>query len=121
MHYRPLILRHSLHYYCWLDDTCTLLGVDYELLRYVTGDFMQHDAQRLYGSWDSNALRLTWSWTLDRDGDLFIYLDTIVDGAPSLYDPFGSGPVVGFPAGMLADYVVWIANGGTAQLLSWSR
>src|SRR5690606_13576841 len=58
------------------------------------------------------------------DGDLFIYLDTEAGGATTLYNPYSMPATIALPAGMSANYVVWVQNGATAQLLqsgsSWT-
>jgi hypothetical protein len=77
--------------------------------------------QKLHISWNANALRLAWSganWNLD--GDLFIYLDTAGGGAAALYDPFGTGGSLSFPATFAPDYLIWVQNDVTAALLQWS-
>ncbi len=72
--------------------------------------------QKFYASWNNRNLRLSWTganWA--NDGDLFIYLDT-GGGATELYNPYGDGTTIGLPAGMGADFVIWVQNGTTAQL-----
>ena len=61
----------------------------------------------------------------DGDGDLFVYLATKPGGAADAYDPYGAeaGDVIHLPAdgadAMAADYAVWVAGTGAAQLLAW--
>ncbi len=108
-------------YYGWLDSGCSLLGADYGILNHIGEDSAQRLAQRLYGSWDSTFLRLTWTganW--DRDGDLFVYLDSTDGGATTLYDPYASGPDIALPGGLLADYVIHVRGSDTADFVAWS-
>ncbi len=111
----------DLTYYGWLGSGCTHLGADYGILNHIGEDAAQKVVQRLYGSWDDTFLRLTWTganW--DRDGDLFLYLDTTDGGGTAVYDPFASGPAVALPEGMLADYVIHVKDSDTADFVAWS-
>jgi len=80
--------------------------------------------QRLYATWDPEALRLAWtgaSWS--SDGDLFVYLDTVEGGTNDLYNPGGpaadGGAIHVSNQAMQADYVVWVQDARTATLLHW--
>ncbi len=124
----------------WLDDSCNLLGVDYRIDDHSSDRAALSDPQRIYATWDTSTglgaseggLRLAWTgadW--DRDGDLFIYLDTQPGGAERLYNPYpgtADDTIVLLPAyqqppdtvdQMAADYVVWIKGAQDAVLLDW--
>ncbi len=113
----------DLGYHAWMNNGCTQIGADYEILRAAPANAALADAQRFYVSWDSQAMRFTWTgadWT--RDGDLFIYLDTAAGGATAAYNPYGSGPTITLPAqgGQLgADYLLWIQDETAVQLRRW--
>jgi hypothetical protein len=79
--------------------------------------------QRLYGTWDHQALRLTWTgahW--NGDGDLFIYLDTGPASTTMAYDPYpmvlGGEPII-LPASLEADALIWVQDQSAASLLRW--
>jgi hypothetical protein len=114
----------------WMATGCTDLGVDRRAAQ--LGRAGARDVpQQLYASWDEHALRLAWTgadW--NRDGDLFVYLDTRAGGAERLYDPFAAtqpNTAIFQPARqngasvdrMLADYLVWVRGNGDAALLMW--
>jgi len=72
----------------WMENGCSYLGQDQRIPMHAQSGAALSVAQKLYATWDHNALRLTWSgadW--DRDGDLFVYLDSIPDTLPSFGDP----------------------------------
>ena len=104
----------------FLDDGCSAIGTD-QRLRFI-GDDPDVPAQRLYTTWNSDALRVTWqggNW--DTDGDLFIYLDTKANaGATDAYNPFGAaGGKVRMPNDMRPDFAIWVSSAYTATLLTW--
>jgi hypothetical protein len=77
----------------------------------------------------SEALRLTWTganWSSDGDPSrgsgqaLFIYLDTAPGGATQAYNPYPAPADISLPDGMGADYLVWVRDSATAQLLHWN-
>lgn len=75
--------------------------------------------QKLFASWDADALRLRWeggNW--ETQGDLYIYLDTAILGATTLYDPYNSGSNIGFPAGMTPNHMLIVTK--TATLYEWT-
>ena len=79
------------------------------MARYARGGAALSAEQKLFGSWSSEALRLTWigaDWT--SDGDLFVYLDTAAGGATQAYNPYTAtaGTRISLPDGMGADYLV---------------
>jgi len=103
----------------WQESGCTLLGADRRVERRLGGQ-----TQRLYATWDPEALRLAWtgaSWS--SDGDLFVYLDTVEGGTNDLYNPGGpaadGGAIHVSNQAMQADYVVWVQDARTATLLHW--
>jgi len=112
----------DLDYAGWQQSGNTLLSADYEIWRRTPPTAALHRPQRLYGSWDENALRLTWqgaAWSAH--GDLFLYLDTGSGGAMSAYDPYTpAGPPVTLPDSFAANYAVWVQDTLTATLLSWN-
>ena len=100
----------------WMKSGCSLLGVD----RRASRIYDSIAEQRLYTSWDAQALRLAWTGTnWDTAGDLFIYLDTGPGGTRQVYDPFAAGYKITLPDGMLADHLIWVKSGSTARLLNW--
>ena len=67
----------------WMDNSCSYLGQDLRVPLHAQPGAALAEAQKLYATWDHAALRITWTgadW--NRDGDLFIYLDTIPDQMP---------------------------------------
>lgn len=110
----------DLDYHGWMESGCTLIGADRDLARHVQAGAYLTGTQSLHASWDREALRLAWSgadWNVS--GDLFVYLDTRPGmGLATVYDPYGKGPAIGLPAGMAADWAVWIEDGETAVLLT---
>jgi hypothetical protein len=70
-------------------DRLHALGTDARIRDKATADASLKAAQQFYLTWDSAALRMTWTganW--DSDGDLFIYLDTQPGGATQAYNPY---------------------------------
>jgi uncharacterized repeat protein (TIGR01451 family) len=100
-------------------SSCTLLGVDRRIAhRARLGRWIE---QRLYGTWDHQALRLAWTganWS--GDGDLFLYLDTVPGGTNETFTPFAvpiSSTQVALPLVMQADVLIWVQDASTASLL----
>lgn len=111
----------DLAYHGWMNEGCDLIGADGEVARYAPTGAVLNDVQKLYASWDSDALRLAWtgaSW--DLDGDLFIYLDTKGAGAAAAYNPYPSGSAITLPSLFEADYLVWVKDNQTAILMGWN-
>jgi subtilisin-like proprotein convertase family protein len=73
----------------WMDNGCSYLGQDLRVPFKASKGEALADGQKLYATWGTwtpvgVGLRLTWSgadW--NRDGDLFMYLDTVPDQMPS--------------------------------------
>ncbi|GIK56874.1 MAG: DUF11 domain-containing protein [Chloroflexi bacterium] len=110
-------------YLGWLDSGATQLGGDFALLNGNYGQSSQGGPQRFYLSWDDAALRMAWdgaNW--DTDGDLFIYLDTAVGGASTLYNPYTGTPTttISFPTGMTPNYAILVEDSSTATLFTWT-
>lgn len=112
-------------YHGWMESGCTQMSADWEVHRNAPSGVTLDDVQRFYTSWDSDALRLTWTganWNIH--GDLFVYLDTQSGGTNTAYDPYGSGPAITLPAqdgsAMRADYLIMVEDEGTAHLMAWS-
>ncbi len=119
----------------WMESGCTLLGVDRRIKRDALDTGTLNDDQRLYGTWNADALRLAWTgadWgpsaTESGDGDLFLYLDTMPGGTTTTFDPYGVAtrtlhlPGVtptGTENAMNADAMVWVRDAETALLLRW--
>lgn len=108
----------ALSYDGWTASGCTLVG--------SSAVASTRDPQRLYVTWDDEALRLRWSGaSWDGEGDLFVYLDTKPGGAATAYDPYGAeaDDVIHLPVddgvAMAADYALWVAGMDAAQLLAW--
>ncbi|HNT75040.1 MAG TPA: Ig-like domain-containing protein, partial [Anaerolineae bacterium] len=79
----------ALEYRGWMETGCTALGTDARIRDKAAADASLKAAQQFYLTWDSAALRMTWtgaSW--DSDGDLFVYLDTQPGGATQAYNPY---------------------------------
>jgi hypothetical protein len=115
-------------YHDWLASGCTQIGADREVWRNARPGAALKEIQRLYATWDDQALRLTWTganW--NSDGDLFIYLDTGQPGGATVaYNPYTAttpGPVIGLPAQngrqLAADYLLWVEDAHTVRLLRW--
>jgi len=110
-------------YYGWMESGCTLLGVDRRIARRAPGGAALNAEQKLYATWNAEALRLAWTganW--NSDGDLFVYLDTRDGGTRTAYNPFSASPTndVLLAEGMAADYLVWVEDEATALLLLWT-
>jgi subtilisin-like proprotein convertase family protein len=131
----------------WMEDGCSLIGVDRRVAQNEAGGGARNAAQRLYATWDAETLHLAWTgahWGTPAtaslgDGDLFVYLDTQPGGTNQAYNPYsaytgtlvylpGATPPVN-PAGipragaaaslMEADYLVWVTDSETAWLWRW--
>ncbi len=77
----------ALGYHGWMDQD-SLLGISRAISETASSRAALYLPQKLYATWDQQALRLAWSganW--QRDGDLFIYLDTKAGGAGAAYNP----------------------------------
>ena len=112
-------------YHGWMESGCSQIGADREVERNAYTGASLHDVQKMYLSWDSDALRLTWTganW--NAAGDLFIYLDTGAGGATTAYDPYGSGPTITLPAQggaqLAANYLIQVENEHSASLRQWT-
>jgi subtilisin-like proprotein convertase family protein len=131
----------------WMEDGCSLIGVDRRVAQSEPGGGARNAAQRLYLTWDAGALRLAWTganWGTPAtaslgDGDLFVYLDTQPGGTNQAYNPHSAytdtvvylpgvtppADPAGIPrAGaaaltMEADYLVWVTDSETAWLWRW--
>ena len=116
-------------YHGWMESGCTLIGVDRRIERHAPGGAALSAEQRLYATWNVEALRLAWTganW--NTDGDLFIYLDTQAGGTSQVYNPYPATPdtVIHLPGvtpssqanAMQADYLVWVQDSDTAVLFS---
>ncbi len=100
----------------WTESGCTLMGADRRAAALRV-------PQRLYTSWDAQALRLAWTGAFwGADSDLFIYLDTVPGGTDQVFTPAPvavTGTVASLPAGLGADTLVWVQDAHTASLLRW--
>ncbi len=112
---------HGNPYRGWMDSGCTALGVDRRVAENAQGGAALDDPQRLYATWDSEALRLAWTganW--DYNGDLFIYLKTDPYSAPitSAYNPFTPTQdiEINLPG---ANAFVWVQDAQWAELYAW--
>jgi subtilisin-like proprotein convertase family protein len=140
----------------WMENGCSLLGTDTRIAERAAAGASLKAAQKLYATWSndmtgpmSNTVRITWSgadWK--RDGDLFVYLDTVSDDMPGAsytrhgsnvaYDPYSAtmsstlmllplseystGAPSNFPdaARFNADWLLWVEDNDTVHLLRWS-
>jgi hypothetical protein len=81
---------------------------------------------RLYGSWNADALQLTWiaedgDW--DVHGDLWVYFDTALGGttvADQPYSPQGWQDEVDVTLPFAADYAVHVRDAATAVIKQWN-
>jgi hypothetical protein len=111
----------DLDYLGWLDSGGSQLGADREFGRGPMANPLLDQVQRFYMTWDDTALRMVWEGAdLAAGGDLFIYLDTAGGGATRLYDPYAGTTAIDLPTGMAADYVIWVQDDVTADLLQYS-
>jgi hypothetical protein len=107
----------------WMASGCSQVGVDRRISRSASSRAALSAEQRFYITWNAEALRMVWTganW--NRDGDLFIYLDTGPGGATTAYNPYGAGPTIHLPGAtpaLAADYLVWVRDAQTATLLRW--
>lgn len=96
----------DLTYHDWTNSGAWLISSDYALSDTVKGGQLQN----FYTSWDNNALRMAWTggdW--NKDGDLFVYLDTQGGGgAAAAYNPFGTPGSIALPPTFGADRLVWV-------------
>ncbi|MFN2284871.1 MAG: LamG-like jellyroll fold domain-containing protein, partial [Anaerolineae bacterium] len=110
----------------WLDEPCNALGKDKRIVGPLSSITTLGDPQRFYATWNGEGLRFTWTgahW--DRDGDLFIYLDTEPGaGSPKAHNPFSNDTVVWLPAldsgQMEADWMIHVQGSVTATLARWN-
>ncbi len=114
----------DLNYDGWMGSGATQIGADHEVSFNAPDSAALKAVQHLFLSWDDTALRMAWTgadW--NSDGDLFIYLDTAVDGATEAYNPYGDGVTITLPSEngqpLAADYLVWVEDAPTVTLLSW--
>jgi uncharacterized repeat protein (TIGR01451 family) len=108
-------------YNAWADGGCTLLGADRRLQEQIRRFGARRDPQRLYATWDEQALRLAWtgaSWS--GDGEMYIYMDTGPGGASTLFapNPAPGAPQISLNAGQ-ADWLVRVQDHETAELMRW--
>jgi hypothetical protein len=76
----------------WM-DAGSLLGISRAISETASSRAALYLPQSLHATWDQQALRLAWSganW--QRDGDLFIYLDTKAGGTGTAYNPYPQTP-----------------------------
>jgi len=113
----------------WMESGCSQVGVDRRVNRSAPAGATLKAIQRFYTTWNSEALRMTWTganWT--SNGDLFVYLDVAPGGTTTAYNPYGAGPAIHLPGvtptttvgAMAADYLVWVRDAQTATLLRWN-
>lgn len=113
----------------WMESGCSQVGVDRRVNRSAPAGATLSAIQRFYVTWNSEALRMTWTganWSAN--GDLFVYLDLAPGGATTAYNPYGAGPAIHLPGvtpttttgAMAADYLVWVRDAQTATLLRWN-
>jgi hypothetical protein len=112
-------------YHGWMGSGCSHVGTDRRVSQHAQGSASLDAEQKFYATWDDEALRLVWTgarW--NTDGDLFIYLDFQPGGTNTAYNPYGDGNTVYLPghetdSPMEADYVIWVQDAETADLLRW--
>jgi hypothetical protein len=127
-------------YQDWTVGPCAQIGVDRRVARAASDRDALRAEQRLFASWVSDSgvadIRLAWAganW--DTDGDLFVYLDTRPGGAIRAFNPYtttdalatifmpGVTPATiggGGPDVFGADYLVWVRDSRSADLLQWN-
>jgi subtilisin-like proprotein convertase family protein len=110
-------------YLGWMDHGCSLVGTDRRAARYAQGGVEPDGPQRLYASWNEEALRLAWTgadW--NTDGDLMVYLDTTAGGSAVGYNAYTAAPAPDLilPPGLEADYLVWVQSEAVALMLRWT-
>jgi hypothetical protein len=113
-------------YQGWMRSGCTQISADREINRNAPEGGSLNEVQEMYATWNSEALRLTWTganW--DSEGDLFIYLDTRSGGATTVHNPYSdTAPIISLPAQagkqLQADHLILVEDSATAWLLEWS-
>lgn len=111
----------------WLEDSCNQLGLDNRYANVASSLSALNTPQAFFATWDAAGLRLAWTGAnVERDGDLFIYLDTVAGaGSSRAFDPYGSGdtiillPIDDNGNEFTADYLLWLAGENNVQLRQW--
>jgi subtilisin-like proprotein convertase family protein len=100
-------------YVDWMQNGCSLIGVDSRMADHAADLSGLDAAQKFYATWDATNLQLSWTganW--DTDGDLFIYLDTPLAGTSKAYNPYAATALT---TTLLlpfdADTFIWIRSG----------
>jgi uncharacterized repeat protein (TIGR01451 family) len=83
-------------------------------------------SHRLYGSWNADALQLTWiaedgDWNVH--GDLWVYFDTQPGGTTTADQPYpaqGGQNAVTVTLPFAADYAIHVRDGNTAVIRQWN-
>jgi hypothetical protein len=108
-------------YHGWMDSGCSLVGTNRIISETANALSSLSEVQRLYATWNEDALRLTWlggDW--DGDGDLFIYLDSLSSsGTSQAYNPFPGDPSQSVTLPILADFLVWVQQTNSAEIRRW--
>jgi Bacterial Ig-like domain (group 3)/Bacterial Ig-like domain len=108
-------------YHGWMDSGESQIGFNRILSDTLPLGLSLNHAQKIYLSWDAEALRLAWlgaDW--DSDGDLFIYLKTGSGaGTDQAYNPYPAtaGDTLTLP--FAADTLVWVTGSQFAQIKRW--
>ncbi len=115
-------------YQGWMDSGCSLVGTDRRIEGHAQSTAALAQNQELYVTWDSEALRIAWTganW--DYDGDLFIYLNTLGEGAAAAYNPYTQTKetTINLAGAVLDDamggfeYAIWVEDAQTATFIYW--
>ncbi|MGD2146812.1 MAG: proprotein convertase P-domain-containing protein [Anaerolineae bacterium] len=113
----------------WMEGGCSLVGIDRRVEGHAQTGAALAQEQAMYVSWDTQGLRLAWTganW--DYDGDLFIYLSTLGEGAATVFNPYtrtqdidlNMVPVLDDIMGGFS-YGIWVKDAQTAMFTSWDE
>jgi hypothetical protein len=110
-------VNHGVWYSHWLESGAPLLSRERS----------SQGSHRLYGSWNADALQLTWiaedgDW--DVHGDPWVYFDTQPSGTTTADQPSypaqGGQNVVAVTLPFAADYAIHVRDGNTAVIRQWN-
>ncbi len=112
----------GLNYQGWMNSGASQFSDNQAVALNASPVASLRDPQNFYLTWNADTLRMAWTgadW--NNDGDLFIYLDSAGGGATALFNPYpDSSGTIRLPNGFGADYLIWVKDNQTAQLMQWN-